>query len=36
MLDTTWECHKMREFALRLFFTGVGPAVVERSDLQIT
>ena len=28
MLGTSWECHKVREFALRPmgdFFTGVGP-----------
>ena len=31
MLGTSWECHKVREFALRPmgdFFTGVGPYMV--------
>ena len=32
MLGTSWECHKVREFALRPmgdFFTGVGPVGSE-------
>ena len=35
MLGSSWECHKVREFALRPmgdFFTGVGPYLANRTE----
>ena len=38
MLGTSWECHKVREFALRPmgdFFTGVGPYFIPNRTREI-